>query len=127
MVHAALDAKRKREAIDSNMKFTSCRGLLKDRKQSSEPFHLGKFILLALSSQRSLDPTPMRIAVLRATPVLTSGCEKNAKISVLMRRVHPLRKRNSKIGFGRVWENVAPTEMAKSELAARFRDISACC
>lgn len=69
----------------------------------------------------------MRIAFLRATRVLTSGGEKNADISVLKRRVHPLRKRNSKTGFDRVWENVAPTEMAKSELAARFRDISACC
>lgn len=64
----------------------------------------------------------MRIVVLRATRVLTSGCVKNAEISVLKRRVHPLRKRDSKTGFGRAWENVAPTEMARSELAARFRD-----
>jgi len=72
-------------------------------------------------------PTPMRNAVLRATSVLTSGCEKNAEISVLKRRVHPPGKRNSKTGFGRGWENVGGAEMAKSELAARFRDISACC
>jgi hypothetical protein len=49
----------------------------------------------------------MRNAVLRATSVLTSGCEKNAEISVLKRRVHPPGKRNSKTGFGRGWENVA--------------------
>src|SRR5258707_13036919 len=33
MVHAALDVKREGEAIHSNMKFTSCRGLFKDRKR----------------------------------------------------------------------------------------------
>jgi len=38
----------------------------------------------------------MRIAVLRATRALTSGCEKNAATSVFKRRVHPLRKRNSR-------------------------------
>jgi hypothetical protein len=49
----------------------------------------------------------MRNAVLRATSVLTSGCEKKAEISVLKRRVHPPGKPNSKTGFGRGWENVA--------------------
>jgi len=106
------------------MKFTSCRGLLRIEKRGGEP-SVWQTHLLALSSQRAL-PTPMRNAVLRATSVLTSGCEKNAEISVLKRRVHPAGKRNSKTGFGRGWENVA-RRMAKSELVARFRDISACC
>ena len=67
----------------------------------------------------------MRIAVLRATRALTSGCEKNAATSVFKRRVHPLRKRNSRPVSAVRGKNVAPTEMAKSELAVRFRDIGA--
>jgi hypothetical protein len=69
----------------------------------------------------------MRIAVLRATRALTSGCEKNRETSVLKRRVHPLRKPNSRPVSALRGKNIALTEMAKSELAARFRDISACC
>ena len=69
----------------------------------------------------------MRIAVLRATRALASGGEKNAETSVLKRRVHPLGKRNSRPVSAVRGKNIAPTEMAKSELAARYGDISTCC
>jgi hypothetical protein len=69
----------------------------------------------------------MRIAILRTTRALTSGCEMNAGTSVLKRLVHPLRKRYSRPVSAVRGKNIAPTEMAKSELAARFRDISTCC